>query len=302
LNANPFVTVGVPVYNGEAYLREALNSILNQTFRDFELIISDNASTDRTQEICEAYAAREPRIEYLRNSRNVGAAENYNIVFRAARGRYFKWAAHDDTCAPEFLELCISELERDESVVLCYPTTMIVDQAGGHLGEYTREIEYMGATPAQRFRDWMYRRPGGECNAVFGVMRTATLAQTPLIGKYMASDVILLGEMVLRGKVRKIPETLFFRRDHPQTSGRAQSGADEILVWFDTSKKGKIHMPRWRWLLEYVRAIGRVPMGMRDKARCLVAVMRRFFRARRKLRRELSGAIKKLFRKRAWVA
>ena len=302
MNANPLVTIGLPVYNGEAYLKEALDSILNQTFRDFEVIISDNASTDRTQEICEAYAARETRIEYLRNGRNVGAAENYNNVFRAARGRYFKWAAHDDVCEPEFLERCVAVLEEDDSVVLCYPTTMIIDEVGKDIGEYTRETEYMGATPGERFRDWMFKRPGGECNAVFGLMRASTLARTSLIGKYMASDVILLGELVLRGRVRKLREPLFLRRDHPQTSGRAQTGADNILVWFDTSKKGRVHMPRWRWFFEYLRSRGRVPMSMRDRVRCTGMVMRRFFWARRLLRQELIRAIKSTFRKQAWVA
>ncbi|MDH3217708.1 MAG: glycosyltransferase [Candidatus Krumholzibacteria bacterium] len=298
----PFVSIGVPVYNGEAFLQEALNSILSQTYTDFELIISDNASTDRTEQICRTCASRDTRIRYMRNETNVGAAENYNIVFKASNGRYFKWASHDDVCAPEFLERCLAVLENEDSTVLCYPTTVIIDEKGKHLRTYQEEIEYLEPAPAERLRSWLFRRPGGECNAVFGVIRSSVLAQTHLIGKYMASDLILLGELVLRGRVRKISDPLFLRRDHPSTSGRAQHGAEEILVWFDTSKRGKIHMPKWRWSHEYIRAIGRVPMGLVEKGRCLALVTRWFIMIRQQLKTEVLEAAKKIFRRRAWLA
>ena len=96
----PRVSVGIPVFNGERFLAETIESILAQTFKDFEIVISDNASTDRTEEICRSYAARDPRIRYNRNDTNRGAAWNHNRVFELARGEYFKWQSHDDFCAP----------------------------------------------------------------------------------------------------------------------------------------------------------------------------------------------------------
>src|SRR3972149_8539793 len=93
---NPRVSVGLPVFNGEQFLRQALDSVLAQTYPGFELIISDNASTDRTQDICEAYATRDKRIQYYRQSKNVGGGRNYNFVFEVSNGEYFKWLAHDD--------------------------------------------------------------------------------------------------------------------------------------------------------------------------------------------------------------
>ena len=99
----PRVSIGLPVYNGENFLEFALDSILGQTFQDFELIISDNASTDATESICRRYAAKDSRIRYYRNPNNQGAAQNYNRVFALARGEYFKWAAHDDVCKPNYL-------------------------------------------------------------------------------------------------------------------------------------------------------------------------------------------------------
>ena len=130
LSNKPCVSIGLPVYNGEKFLKETLDSILAQTFEDFELIISDNASTDRTEEICKEYAAKDRRIRYYRNKENLGAGWNNNRVFELCTGEYFKWNAHDDVCAPEFLERCIKVLVQDPTVVLCYPKVTVIDEQG----------------------------------------------------------------------------------------------------------------------------------------------------------------------------
>ena len=108
----PRVSIGMPVYNGEEFLERALDSLLAQSFSDFELIISDNASQDKTQEICLRYAARDPRVKYYRNETNIGAAENFNRVFALSSGEYFKWAGHDDSWTPDYLERCVSSVTR----------------------------------------------------------------------------------------------------------------------------------------------------------------------------------------------
>src|SRR3569833_191665 len=115
----PKVSIGLPVYNGENIFRETLDSILDQTFEDFELIISDNASTDHTEAICQSYVDRDKRVRYLRNPENIGASGNYTRVFEAASGENFKWAAHDDVCATTFLAECVNVLDRDPAIVLC---------------------------------------------------------------------------------------------------------------------------------------------------------------------------------------
>ena len=116
----PLVSIGMPVYNGENFVKGALDSILAQTFQDFELIISDNASTDKTKEICQKYAAKDQRITLLCNEKNVGAAKNYNRTFYASSGKYFMWLAHDDLIATEYLERCVEILEQNPSIVLCH--------------------------------------------------------------------------------------------------------------------------------------------------------------------------------------
>ena len=126
----PTLSVGLPVYNGERYLAESLDALLAQTYADFELIISDNASTDRTAEICREYAARDPRIRYVRQPVNVGAGPNHNLLVPLARGTYFKWASHDDLYAPTLLELCVRELEEHPEAVLAHCREGFIDDAG----------------------------------------------------------------------------------------------------------------------------------------------------------------------------
>ena len=108
------LSIGLPIYNGEEFLKEAIESLINQTFEDFEIVISDNASTDQTQQICRYYADLDPRIRYYRCKQNLGAAWNYNRVFELSYGEYFKWAAHDDFCGPAFFERCVDALDRDK--------------------------------------------------------------------------------------------------------------------------------------------------------------------------------------------
>lgn len=118
--ASPFVSIGLPVYNGAKYLRRALDSLLAQDYQNFELIISDNASTDETGSICQAYAAQDKRIKLYHQPHNLGAFNNFNFVLQNATGYYFMWAAHDDWWAPTFISDLICELEHNpqESVAM----------------------------------------------------------------------------------------------------------------------------------------------------------------------------------------
>ncbi len=135
-NSLPYVSIGLPVYDGERFLAETLDSLLAQTFEDLELIISDNASTDRTQEICKDYLAKDRRIRYYRNDQNLGAARNYNRVFELSTGKYFKWAAHDDLCASALTERCVEVLDSEPSAVMCYARTIIIDEHGKHQKDF----------------------------------------------------------------------------------------------------------------------------------------------------------------------
>ena len=267
-NHKPCVSVGMPVYNGERFLKEALDSILVQTFEDFELIISDNASTDGTQEICQAYATQDQRIRYYRNEQNLGAAANYNRVFKLASGKYFKWASHDDLCAPEFLERCVEVLERKPSVVLCYPRTAVIDKHGKHVENLLDDLNLRSPKPHERYEYYHNRfRFDRRCNPVFGLIRSSVLEMTPLIGHYVLSDEVLVGELALRGEFYEVPQRLFFRRVHPQMSVRKYP-IKKRTIWFDSTKGGQIQLPNWRWFLEQLASIWRVPIKWHEKIRC----------------------------------
>src|SRR5216683_2033766 len=124
------ITIGLPVFNGADYLPEAIDSILSQSFGDFELFISDNASDDGTEEICQQYARRDRRVRYLRQTRNVGAAANHNLLVAQGENPYFKWAAHDDVLAPRFLEVAVRVLDDHPEIVLASPASALIDEAG----------------------------------------------------------------------------------------------------------------------------------------------------------------------------
>ena len=127
---SPRLSIGLPVYNGERYLAEAFDCFLAQSFQDFEIIICDNASTDRTAEICRSYAQRDPRLRYYRNEKNLGAIPNFNRVFELSRSRFFKWAAHDDLYHPRYIETCIRILDENPDVILAHSKTAFVDDRG----------------------------------------------------------------------------------------------------------------------------------------------------------------------------
>ncbi len=262
----PTVSLGMPVYNGENYLAATLDSLLAQTCGDFELIIGDNASTDGTEAIARAYAARDPRVRYHRNETNIGASANYNLTFELARGRYFKWAAHDDLCAPTFLERCVAALDRDPGVVLAYTQARAIDGDGHTVKVYPGKHHF--GDPQARVRFYEFVLDPHPVVAVFGVMRREALARTRLIGAYTGSDRPLLSELSLLGKFYEVPEQLFFYRFHEAQSWGGNKSQQAQQAWYDPRRAGKVTFPQWRLLREHLRSIQRSPVGPRDRVAC----------------------------------
>ncbi|PYS03594.1 MAG: glycosyl transferase family 2 [Acidobacteria bacterium] len=264
----PRVSIGLPVFNGEQFLPEAVDSLLRQTYSDFELVISDNGSTDCTETICRDYAAKDRRVRYYRGNQNRGSVWNFNRVFTLARAEYFKWAACDDICAPEYLGACVEALDSDVSVILCYSETILIDEKGKQLGRYIDRCTDAGSTvPHERFRDLIANL--GLSNPMFGLIRAKALRRTPVIANYIGSDIVLLAELALLGRFYKIPNYLFFRRDHPQKSDRANRTLEELAVWYRPDNKGSIHQLRnSRLFLEYLACVRRQPLCFQQKARC----------------------------------
>lgn len=224
----PTVSVGMPVYNGERFIEEALDSILAQSFDDFELVISDNASTDRTPEICRAYAARDPRIRYVPMAQNVGVVENFNTVFRLSIGRYFKWAAADDVCGADYLRQAVDVLDGDRAVVLVWARTVGIDERGepamlpNEVSDLNGPWSVGSADPVVRFRR-LLRNMWWVDGPFYGVVRRDALEQTRwLHPHHISGDQILLVELSLKGRLYELPGETFYSRVHADKTSRRQ--------------------------------------------------------------------------------
>ena len=114
---NVKLSIGLPVYNGELFIERSIESILAQTFTDFELIISDNASTDSTQEICQNFSKKDDRIQIFKQEKNIGIHRNFYFLLSQAKGKYFAWAAVDDYLDKDFMEKNLKVLESHNSIV-----------------------------------------------------------------------------------------------------------------------------------------------------------------------------------------
>ncbi len=301
----PRVSIGLPVYNGEKYLREAIDSILAQTYTDFELIISDNASTDRTPEISISYANKDPRIRYFRNEINQGAAWNFNRVFELSVGEYFKWAAHDDLLDPEFLLKCVEILDQDPSVVLCYSKVRKIDENGKFSENYDPHLDIDLPRPHQRFRELIRF---SQCFEIFGVIRANMLRRTPVMGNYAHGDGVLLARLGLLGRMRKISEYLFFSRKHRGQSMNLFCYVNKTpdyhlyTIWFDPAKKGKIIFPFWKMLIEYCKAIMHAPITWYERIYCCLYIMNWIRRCSKYLIQDLVIAAKNIIKKSSYAS
>jgi glycosyltransferase involved in cell wall biosynthesis len=263
------LTIGLPVYNGERYLRESLDALLAQTWTDFELVISDNASTDSTADICTTYANRDERIRYVRQPVNVGAGPNHNLLVPLARGRYFKWASHDDLYAERLLEKCIGVLDGAADVVLAHSWDAVIDDAGKVLRSVPYDLATDDPDPAVRLRS-LLRTPGG--NDFYGVIRTDVLRRVGPHRSYYNADRTFMAGLVVRGRFRQVPEVLYHRRDHPGRASRAGAPRDRAAA-LDPRRARPLRHVLPVMYAEYVagmaKAVMRAPLPPRDRARCL---------------------------------
>jgi glycosyltransferase involved in cell wall biosynthesis len=270
------VSIGLPVYNGENYIAQAIDSVLIQTYTDFELVICDNGSTDRTEEICRRQAEADPRIRYHRNSENLGASANFRRTFELATGEYFRWLAHDDVLAPQYLDRCVAALDREPDAILAQPLVGIIDARG-----VIKSIGDDGLQPAssprvsERFAA-LVRHPR-YCWEVFGLIRRDILAKTGLLAPFSCSDVVLGIELGLLGRFVLVPEPLFLNRDHPERFSHA------VLVdraaawrWWNSSSRARLSdlCPTWQIKAHSVKVIRRHVTNRSVRRRLYLTLLR----------------------------
>jgi len=269
----PAVSVGMPVFNGETYLEVAISSVLAQTFEDLELIINDNASTDRTAQICQDYASRDRRVRYFRNPQNLGAAPNYNLALSHARGRYFKWLAHDDRMTPTYLAKTVRVLDERTDAVLCNSVVSYIDQNGAPIGLYNSGLALADSQSAAARFGWMVLH-SHSCVDFFGLIRRETLMRSLQHGSFHGADRALLAQLAIRGRLIQLPAPLVEMREHPNRYTRQNVRSADRAAWHDASKRGKISFPTWRLYAEYLKMVRQERMLPKERAGCYAALMR----------------------------
>jgi glycosyltransferase involved in cell wall biosynthesis len=269
VSAVPRLTIGLPVYNGENYLAEAIEALLGQTYENFELIIADNASTDGTTDICQHYVQQDSRVRHLRHPENIGLARNHNCLVAEARGELFKWAAHDDLYGKDLLRLCVEALDERPDIVLAHSWTALIDGSG----QVIRALQYRLATdspsPPVRFKS-MLLEVGGDDDS--GVIRTPVLRQTALNGSYYRADRTFVSELALAGPFYHVPDWLYFRRDHPERAARAFTSVRDWCTNLDPRRADQLRNPAIRLYGEYVwgfiSAIRNAPLSGSERLAC----------------------------------
>lgn len=292
----PRLRIGVPVYNGgTAGFAEMIESLLVQTFTDFEIFIVDNCSTDDTADIAQGFAARDPRVHYYKNAKNIGAYPNFNRAFELASGSpYFKWAAHDDLYRPEFLEKCVEVLDREPDVVLAHTMVDVVDETEGHLlgqhpdykfGRLETEVDERGRPvwvmgplhlvesedPVTRYDELLNRMIA--CFPLFAVMRTSALRGISM-RPYLGSDRTLLAELALKGRWRQVDERLYTNRYHKSVTRLLPIKQQNLWI----GGLGKGLSPQRQQQIDLLRAPFRARLTAAECWGCFTVAARHFAR------------------------
>ena len=280
------VSIGLPVYNGENFLEKTLKCILSQSYKNIEVIISDNDSSDKTGDICREYASLDKRIVYSRNVKNLGASWNYNAVFHRSKGEYFKWAAHDDLFSKNFVDECVKILSHEPSCPLCHSKVLEIDEKEQIIRKYPSCERFSNKDATRRFFECICK-PHSQ-SAVFGVFRSSVLSKTRLIGNYSSSDRTLLGEVALRGPIIEIPKYLFFKRSHPNQHYKIYTTKHSKNLWYDPKNNTRLVFPHWRLLKEHLLSTSRVHLEMKKRILC-------YFISIWWMRKNYRGLIRNLF-------
>lgn len=281
----PFASIGVPVFNGERHLAHTLTALLDQAYPNFEVVVSDNASTDDTRAICEDFARRDARLRYIRQPVNIGAPRNWNAVALEARGQYFKWSSASDLVPPHALARCVEVLQSDPAAVLCYGKTQLIDEHERPLDDDDdSDIDVSDDRPSARFARVCtgFRRNNAQC----GVFRTETLKRTRLDRLYPSGDMSLMEELALYGKFRLVPEVLLLRRGSRDNFTAMLSPLERQRV-YDPGATRPLRLIRARRHWDNMVSIWRAPIPICEKLRAYDYALRLTWWDRTELRREL---------------
>ena len=255
---NPLISIGMCVYNEERFISQALDSLLSQTYRNFELIIVDNASEDATGQICQDYQSRDNRIRYFRNAANIGGAGSSKLVLAKSSGKYFMLAGGHDLWHPDYISECLNVLESDPQVVLCYAQVLVIDQNGHHQQLVKKAIDTRSLDDFDRCRATIWglsRIP--ICDPIYGLMRTDSLRRAGLRNVWGPDNLILI-ELSLNGAIAQVKNPLYYRRMNRNPSKDVALWTEKYLERIDPENiKKRIVLTYSRMCYEYFKIISR---------------------------------------------
>jgi glycosyltransferase involved in cell wall biosynthesis len=262
----PLVSIGVPVFNGEAGIGRALDSLLAQDYADLEIVISDNGSTDATPAICERYARDDSRVRFFRSEENRGAVWNFNRVFELSGGTYFMWAAHDDLREPTFVSACVEKLEQHPDAVLCQTHTA-VSIVGRSETLYVANLDSFdrAMTVVERYRETLNRVPA---TVVYGLYRVSAMRKTQLFRETIGNDVAFVLELSIHGRFVQVPRVLFRYR----ASKTWNTNDVDAQVFLGGGARRLRIRPFIPLFLNHCQRLAAAPVPLRTKAR-LFAVL-----------------------------
>ncbi|MGO8822857.1 MAG: glycosyltransferase [Desulfomonilaceae bacterium] len=281
----PPVAIGLPVYNGEKYLAESIESVLAQDFGDFDFLISDNCSTDFTWDLCNNYADKDKRIRLNRNEKNLGAIPNFQLVLNRTKSKYFMWHAHDDILGQTYLRKCYEVMETRIDCSVCCARVTYINEVGDPICSSIAEEEYIENEATDRFRNHWENM--GVCDSIYGLIRrTAVESIGDIPRTVIAPDIVLIFELLLTGKFCRIDEMLRFRR----TPSTPDSNIKQLINQGPKALLGKKLfiglIPYTRWYLTFLSRIRRSSIVSEDNKRELLNIMRSKFPLTRAIKKD----------------
>jgi glycosyltransferase involved in cell wall biosynthesis len=292
MTTETLVSIGLPVYNGGKYLHRAITSLLSQDYRQIELIISDNASTDDTEAICRKFAGEDPRIRYYRAEQNMGAAWNFNRVFELSSGEYFMWAAHDDWRDESFVRLCMECLERESSAVLCFANTFMVFP-DNRVTNAVSGLRLDQSHARQRFAEMLHCSCATRLVTIYGMIRASALRATTGAENYYCSDWGLLLQLCWQGSFIRCPDTSLYYQSKTQQEDAIQFYFCVSRLLHPNNRPRAYDLPCWRLGFHFLRIAWTVPATFRTRLLLTTYIMRDHFMARSRFI-ELCHAIESL--------
>lgn len=288
----PRVVVGLPVYNGKKFIGAAIESHLSQSFGDFLLVVSDNGSTDETPAICEAYAAKDPRVQVWRSPQNRGILWNHRRVLEAITSpdQYFRWAGADDILEPGLLQLMVDTLDLRPDASAVMSNTRNIDDEGRIIGAMSRALDLQSPSVSQRAWDLLMAR--FQHIVAYGLMRASVLQSMRTGPHYFGWDEIFIWELTLRGQIVQPEGPALLRRFHPGSISRVKT-AKELRKWVEPNAKSGMNFPHWNWAWERLRVLFATPMPAGERLRIARMVARHTAWQRAQLTRDVVQATKR---------